>query len=75
MKNYSLTIQSVLVLFVAFMKEVLGIEFTASEYETALMVVVGLVAGFLGWYGRVRAGGVNKFGKRVTEQPKVETSD
>ncbi len=67
MRNFSLTTNSILILFVSFMKEGLGVDFTTSEYETAITVVIGIVVAVSAWYGRVRAGGINWVGKRKTE--------
>ena len=64
MKNYSLTTQAILVLLLAFGKESLGLEFTTSQFETSIMVIIGIVSGVLGLYGRWRAGGISWFGKR-----------
>lgn len=64
MKNQSVTITGLIVSFLAFILPMIGVEVGTEEVSKVVFGVVEIGGLLMGWYGRVRIGDINLFGKR-----------
>jgi hypothetical protein len=61
----SLTITGVIVTVLVMLSSQLGLPFTEAELSTTVTVLFGLVGAGMSYWGRIRKGDIDWFGRRV----------